>query len=101
MTGERLGLNPQRSSGLLTAARMKNAAFEIEAFQGLEILTVATAGVDINGGRAGDPASYVEEEGSFVLFRAQSIFFFGEWILLLLPYKAMITAKPKPLPCRN
>ncbi len=44
---------------------MKNAAFEIEAFQGLEILTVATAGVDINGGRAGDPASYVEEEGSF------------------------------------
>ena len=26
---------------------------------------MATAGVDVNGGRAGDPASYVEEKGSF------------------------------------
>ncbi len=65
MTAVELGLDPERSSGLLTAARMENAAFQVEVFQNLEVLAVATAGVDVNGGRAGDPASYVEEKGSF------------------------------------
>ena len=59
----RLGLNPDKSAGLITAARMKHAAFVTESFRGLEVTAIITAGIEVNGGRAGDPASYFQESG--------------------------------------
>ncbi|AFV24089.1 hypothetical protein Mpsy_1883 [Methanolobus psychrophilus R15] len=60
-----LGLDPERSSGLLTAAGMENASIVTRSFRGVEVTAIVTAGIEINGGRVGDPASYYEENGTF------------------------------------
>lgn len=60
----KLGFNPSKCSGMLTAANMKNAAIVSKGFRGLEVTAIVTGGVEINGGRAGDPASYYQENGS-------------------------------------
>ncbi|MGO0122115.1 adenosylcobinamide amidohydrolase [Desulfothermobacter acidiphilus] len=64
-TAQQLGLNPERSIGLLTAAHMENAATETLNFREIEVTAIATAGVDVNGGRAGDPARYYEAGGEW------------------------------------
>lgn len=60
-----LGLSPVTCTGLFTAAAMKNASITTRAYRGIEVTAVITAGVCVNGGRAGDPGSYHEENGSF------------------------------------
>lgn len=65
IVSRRLGLDPERSSGLLTAACMENAAMVTRSFRGIEVTAVVTAGIEGNGGRVGDPASYYEENGKF------------------------------------
>jgi len=60
-----LSLDPASSTGLVTRADMKNAAIVSESFQDLTVTAVVTAGVDKNGGRAGDPASYYEIDGQY------------------------------------
>ena len=62
---ERLGLEPSYSTGLMTAANMENVAISTHSFRKLEVTAIVTGGIDINGGRAGDPASYYEEDGQF------------------------------------
>ncbi len=62
---QNVGLDPQRSAGLITAASIENTAMEYLHFRQLEVWAVATAGVDVNGARAGEPASYYEEKGEF------------------------------------
>ncbi|RDV80729.1 adenosylcobinamide amidohydrolase [Ammonifex thiophilus] len=65
-TAQELGLSPKHSVGLLTAARMENASCKSERYRNLEVTAIVTAGVDVNGGRAGDPARYYEEEGKWI-----------------------------------
>lgn len=62
------GLDPRRTTGLLTAAKQENGAVSCLSFRSLTVLAVATGGVDHNGGRPGDPAAYYEENGQFYLF---------------------------------
>ncbi|MFA4859747.1 adenosylcobinamide amidohydrolase [Methanoregula sp.] len=62
---ESLLLDPASTSGLLTRAEMKNAAIISESFRDLTVTAIVTAGIDKNGGRAGDPASYYENGDSF------------------------------------
>ncbi len=64
-TCQQLGLNPDRSLGLMTAAKMQNTAWETARFRQLELAVIVTGGVDINGGRVGEPAGYYEENGQF------------------------------------
>nr|WP_319539832.1 adenosylcobinamide amidohydrolase [uncultured Methanospirillum sp.] len=64
ITAERLHLDPDTTAGLLTAAKMKHAAVVTGSFRGLEVTAVITAGIEVNGGRAGDPASYYQESGN-------------------------------------
>ncbi|WP_342306361.1 adenosylcobinamide amidohydrolase [Methanolobus sp. ZRKC5] len=59
-----LGADPDTSSGLLTAANMDNVSIVTKSFRGVEVTAVMTAGIEINGGRVGDPASYYQEDGS-------------------------------------
>jgi len=59
---EKAGINPEKASGMGTAANMNNAAIAEESHEGLEVLAITTAGVGGNGGRAGDPASYYQTE---------------------------------------
>jgi len=62
----RLGLNPNKVAGMMTAAKMKNAAFATRCFRNLEVTAIVTAGIEVNGGRAGDPALWHEENGKSV-----------------------------------
>jgi len=63
---KRLGLDPDRVAGMMTAAKMKNAAIATRSFRALEVTAIVTAGIEVNGGRAGDPASWHEENGTSV-----------------------------------
>ncbi|MFA5268126.1 MAG: adenosylcobinamide amidohydrolase [Methanoregula sp.] len=55
-----LGLDPETATGLITRAEMKNTAIVTESFRELTVTAVVTAGIEKNGGRAGDPASFCE-----------------------------------------
>jgi len=62
----RLGINPEKVAGMMTAAKMKNAAIATRSFRTLDVTAIVTAGIEVNGGRAGDPASWHEENGRSV-----------------------------------
>ena len=63
MTAVELGFDPALSTGLLTAANMENVSIVTHSFRGVEVTAMVTGGIDVNGGRAGDPASYFQEDG--------------------------------------
>ncbi|WP_321419958.1 adenosylcobinamide amidohydrolase [uncultured Methanomethylovorans sp.] len=64
LLASKLGFDPLKSSGMLTAANMKNVAIVNKGFRGLEVTAIVTGGVEINGGRVGDPSSYYQENGN-------------------------------------
>ena len=59
-----LGLDPETATGLITRAEMKNTAIVTGSFRDLTVTAIVTAGIEKNGGRAGDPASYYENGDS-------------------------------------
>ena len=61
-----LGLDPSRVCGLTTAASMENMALCEETYEDVTVTAAVTAGVDENGGRAGDPATWHEPPGGTV-----------------------------------
>ncbi|MDE4908121.1 adenosylcobinamide amidohydrolase [Methanogenium marinum] len=65
LTASRLGFDPDQSTGMLTKADMCNAAVVTHTFRDLTVTAVVTGGIEANGGRAGDPASFYEESGNF------------------------------------
>lgn len=58
-----LGLPPGQSAGLATAAQMENVSIKTETWGELSVTAIVTGGVEVNGGRAGDPASWDEMAG--------------------------------------
>lgn len=64
-TAKNLGMDPEKVSGFLTVAYMDNVAIVTKSFRKIEVTAVVTAGIEKNGGRAGDPASYYEENGNY------------------------------------
>jgi adenosylcobinamide hydrolase len=87
-----LGLNPENVAGLLTSADIDNVAVSIRHFRELEVTAIVTGGVKVNGGTAGDPASYYEKNGTFEVGTINTIVLvnaaLGEGTLT----KAMMTA---------
>lgn len=65
VTATRLGLIPEKVSGLITVTSMKNLAIVSKSFRDVEVTALVTAGIEVNGGRAWDPASYYEEDGRY------------------------------------
>ncbi|MDO4177959.1 MAG: adenosylcobinamide amidohydrolase [Phascolarctobacterium sp.] len=57
---KRLGLNPEKVSGMGTAADMENVAIESLSFKNLTVTAIVTGGIEVNGGRVGDPANYFQ-----------------------------------------
>jgi adenosylcobinamide amidohydrolase len=53
-----LRLDPGKVSGMGTAASMANVAIQTESYKTLTVTAIVTGGVEGNGGRAGDPATY-------------------------------------------
>lgn len=62
---KKLGYEVSTTAGLTTAASMENASIKSMRFLDTEVTAVVTAGIDVNGGRAGDPASYYEKNGVY------------------------------------
>ena len=59
------GLPDERCATLGTAANMRNANVKEARFRDLTVIAVCTGGAEGNAGRAGDPASVYEHDGSF------------------------------------
>ncbi|WP_094229093.1 adenosylcobinamide amidohydrolase [Methanolobus psychrotolerans] len=87
---QKIGIDPLSSTGLMTAANMKNVAIVTHCFRNLEVTAVVTGGIEVNGGRAGDPASYYQEEGQFtmILGTINTILLIGANV----PHYAMVNA---------
>lgn len=61
LVADKLGLNRASSTGLLTSARMNCRGYSVAKFADMIVEVVATAGVEGNAARAGDPACYYED----------------------------------------
>jgi adenosylcobinamide hydrolase len=57
---QELGLDPECCTGMGTAALIENIAVVSKQYGPINVQAAVTAGVDVNGGRAGDPAGYDE-----------------------------------------
>ncbi len=55
---EEIGLDPATTAGMGTAASMENVAIHTECYENLTVTAIVTGGVEVNGGRVGDPADY-------------------------------------------
>lgn len=55
-----LGLDPQQCSGIGTAASMENVSIKTKTYGELNVTAIVTGGIETNGGRVGDPASWDE-----------------------------------------
>jgi adenosylcobinamide amidohydrolase len=55
-----LGLDSDSAAGISTAAQMENASIVAETYGDLTVTALVTGGVEVNGGRAGDPAPWDE-----------------------------------------
>lgn len=62
---ESLDLDPNTACGLMTCAYMQNTAIAPTSYRDLYVCAIVTAGIDENGGRAGDPASYYENNENY------------------------------------
>lgn len=61
LIAEELGLDPKETAGISTAASMENLSIKSESFDEVTVTAIVTGGVEVNGGRVGDPASYYEK----------------------------------------
>lgn len=58
LISQRLALDPEKVSGMSTAASMENVAIETLKYKELTVTAIVTGGIETNGGRVGDPADY-------------------------------------------
>lgn len=55
-----IGLNCETVAGLSTAVQMSSAVYVEGEYKGIKVSVIATGGINVNGGRAGDKASWDE-----------------------------------------
>lgn len=60
IAAEDLGLDPEKCTGFCTAASMDNAAIQTMEQEYFTVTAIVTGGIEGNGARIGDPASYTE-----------------------------------------
>lgn len=63
LIAEEIGLDKASAAGMSTAASMENVSIKTEQFGDLIVTAVVTGGIEVNGGRVGDPASWYEVNG--------------------------------------
>ncbi len=68
-----IGLDPDTVSGMGTAALMENVAIRTKSYENLTVTAIVTAGVEVNGGRVGDPATYFQPVDKSVLHKSGTI----------------------------
>ncbi|WP_405270462.1 adenosylcobinamide amidohydrolase [Methanobrevibacter sp.] len=60
-----LEIDSNYSTALITLAKMENLSIVTKSFKNVEVTAISTAGVRTNASKAGDPASYWQENGEF------------------------------------
>lgn len=65
-TAQKLGLPPDRVTGMNTGANTENTAVYTLEFEGLSVSAVVTAGLEVNGCRVGNAATLHERAGETV-----------------------------------
>src|SRR3712207_827405 len=70
---QEIGLDPKVSAGISTAASMKNVSIKVTSFDEVTVTAIVTGGVEVNGGRVGDPASYVQKHGKTQMIKQGTI----------------------------
>ena len=60
-TIKEIGLDPKSSTGMETAVRMETAAIHTESYEQMSVTAIVTAGLEVNGGRVGDPATWAQD----------------------------------------
>lgn len=60
---EELGLEADYTAGITTAASMENVAIKTVAYKNLSVTVIVTGGIEVNGGRVGDPTTWYEVNG--------------------------------------
>ncbi len=73
LMAKKLGLDPDTSTGMATAASMENVSIQTEQSGNTIVTAVVTGGIENNAGRAGDPASWDEAEEKKSPVRAGTI----------------------------
>ncbi|MGB3907523.1 MAG: adenosylcobinamide amidohydrolase [Methanomethylovorans sp.] len=89
---EQLDLDPALSTGLLTAANMDHVCISNHCHRDVEVTAIITGGVEVNGGRAGDPASYHQENGKYIFGTINTILLIGANLPPYAMVKAALTA---------
>lgn len=73
VAAEDLGLDAGRCTGMGTAARMENLAVKSMTYEDFTVTALVTGGIEVNGGRIGDPAPWHDREGAAVEARPGTI----------------------------
>ena len=60
-----LEIDPNYSTALITLAKMENMSIVTKSFKNVEVTAISTAGVRTNASKAGDSASYWQENGEY------------------------------------
>lgn len=58
IVARRIGLEPNFVTGMGTAASMENVSIHTMSYEDLRVTALVTGGIEINGGRVGDPATH-------------------------------------------
>lgn len=66
LIAEEIGLDAKTAAGISTAAQMENVSVKTEKWEDLAVTAVVTGGIEVNGGRVGDSASWNEVAGKAV-----------------------------------
>lgn len=66
-------MDSAHTAAMSTAASMENVAITQESFDGVSVTAVVTGGIEVNGGRVGDPASWQEIKGKAVEIKPGTI----------------------------
>lgn len=66
LIAKEIGLDSDTAAGISTAAQMENVSIKTEKWKELTVTAIVTGGIEVNGGRVGDTASWHELEGKSV-----------------------------------
>lgn len=65
LTAGELGLPVEYTAGISTAASMDNVSIKEREYRDIKVTAIVTGGIEVNGGRVGDPASTYEDDGKW------------------------------------
>lgn len=65
-TAKNIGLDPKKSTGLCTAAYIKNKSIKVRIFEDFSVTAIVTAGINHNAGRVGEEAHWHEYNEEFL-----------------------------------